>query len=121
MSIRQLTPLFVHNGGEEALCDATLNNEIYGENLFRRIMNIDLNLCFFCRDTKLLTAGGLSDQLPIVFKAFGMIMNSARYVRDDRPFATVVRTTFDGNDLSTVKSRLLSSRVPRVPPACQRP
>jgi len=52
----------------------TLNNEIYGENLFRRIMNIDLNLCFFCSDTKLLTAGGLSDQLPIFFKAFGMIM-----------------------------------------------
>ena len=42
------------------------------------------------------------------------------YVRDDRPFATVVRTTFDDNDRSTVKSRLLSSRSPRVPPACQR-
>jgi hypothetical protein len=42
------------------------------------------------------------------------------YARDDRPFATVVRTTFDDNDLSTVKSRLLSSRSPRVPPACQR-
>jgi hypothetical protein len=35
-------------------------------------------------------------------------------------FATVVPTTFDDNDLSTVKSRLLSSRSPRVPPACQR-
>ena len=42
------------------------------------------------------------------------------YVRDDLPFATVVRTTFDDNDRSTVKSRLLSSRSPRVPPACQR-
>jgi hypothetical protein len=37
-----------------------------------------------------------------------------------KPFATVVRTTFDDNDLSTVKSRLLSSPSPRVPPACQR-
>jgi hypothetical protein len=42
------------------------------------------------------------------------------YVRDDRPFATVVRTIFDDNDLSTVKSRLLWSPSPRVPPACQR-
>jgi hypothetical protein len=42
------------------------------------------------------------------------------YVRDDRPFATVVRTTFDDNELSTVKSRLLWSPSPRVPPACQR-
>ena len=43
-----------------------------------------------------------------------------RYVRDDRPFATVVRTTFDDNDRSTVKSRLLSSRSPWVLSACQR-
>ena len=42
------------------------------------------------------------------------------YVRDDLPFATVFHTTFDDKDLSTVKSRLLSSRSPRVPPACQR-
>ena len=42
------------------------------------------------------------------------------YVRNDLPFATVVRTTFDDNELSTVKSRLLSSRSPRVPLACQR-
>ena len=42
------------------------------------------------------------------------------YVRDDRPFATVVRITFDDNDLSTVKSRLLSSRSPRVSSALSR-
>ena len=42
------------------------------------------------------------------------------YVRGDRPFATVVRTIFDDNDLSTVRSGRLSSRSPRVPPACQR-
>jgi hypothetical protein len=42
------------------------------------------------------------------------------YVRDDRPFATVVRTTFDDNGVSTVKSRLLWSPSPRFSPACQR-
>jgi hypothetical protein len=44
------------------------------------------------------------------------------YVRGDRPFATVVRTTFDDNGLSTVKPRLLLSPSPRVVKRpCQRP
>jgi hypothetical protein len=36
-----------------------------------------------------------------------------------KPFATVVRTTFDDNDLSTVKSRLLSSPSPRTSGRCR--